>query len=351
MMNLKRSREETSLRTETTAVKTYVQRVLKEGNQSAAHNFGHLNRVATYASLIAQVMGADSREQNLARMGGYLHDLVRSASEVKDDEALSAEKAEPVLRGMKNLKERDISAVLASIRTASVPKELLASQDKDDMTHFEGERRIRLAVWLADKLEANGAYVIARRSQFVGGERYLKQDGDLRGLRLRLLEEGHPLAKTFDPAMAILCESYIRLGFKNNQELYPGWFLPVVNKLFDEQRTFYYALLSSKGLFEEDIADILVSIKFPGVKKNDIESWERRRPKSREFIKRMTEEQINAAKEIVNFFSSADVAYMDTAGAINKFKSLNSVAEEWHRQMLDYLNGGLVELIEGLQRR
>ena len=313
---------------------------------SVAHNFGHVDRVATGAYLIVKALGGTEREAEAARAGGYLHDLVRSHTQTIDDESLSVEKARPLLSQLVKsgtFTEWEKSAILASIRTVTVPGELLASQDKDRPSYFleDRSRLIRLAVFLADKLEANGAYVIARRSQFVGGERF--NIGDLKDIKQ------HPSVEKFDPEMAILLESYLRLGVKNRQSFYPKWFLPVVEKLFERQREFYYALLSDKGLQEADLARMLIDLKFPDAKVEDIKKYEATRSDSRMQIAAATPEMIKAALEVVKFFSAPENMRIDTAGLIRKFNPTTQKAKEWHEEMLSYLKGGIGSLISELK--
>ena len=312
-----------------------------------------MGRVAAGAYLIVKALGGTEREAEAARAGGYLHDLVRSRTELVDDEALSARKAMPMLSrlvGSGVFTKWEMDAILASIMTATVPKDLLASEEKDDLSYFleDRGRLIRLAVFLADKLEANGAFVIARRSQFVGGERF--NAGDLKDLRQRLQAEGHPLARQFDPELAILLESYLRLGIKNNQGSYPKWFLPVVGGLFRRQREFYYALLSDKKLREEDLARMLVELKFPAANRNSIKEWESRRPDSRAQIAAATAGQIEGALEVVRFFSAPENIDIDTALLIKRFRPKTQKAREWRREMLSYLSRGIKPLISVLKK-
>jgi HD superfamily phosphodiesterase len=308
---------------------------------SAAHNFGHVDRVATGAYLIVKALGGTEREAEAARAGGYLHDLVRSHAETGNDEQLSVEKATPLLSQLVKsgtFTEWEKSAILASIETMTVPNKLLNSEEKNRPSYFleDRTRLVKLAVFLADKLEANGAYVIARRSQFVGGERF--HIGDLKYL-----------AEKFDPEMAILLESYLRLGVKNKQSIYPEWFKPVVNKLFERQREFYYALLSDKGLQESDLARMLIELKFPEADAEKIKEYEKTRSDSRIQIAAVTPEQTKAALEVVKFFSAPENMRIDTAGLIRKFNPTTQKAKEWHEEMLSYLQGGIGSLISELK--
>ncbi len=351
-MDMKTKRGDSDSMRLSDGVKCYVRYSFKRNcDLSAAHNFGHVSRVAINAYLIVKVLGGTEREAELARAGGYLHDFIRSRSEGVDDEAASAEKARPMLLQLVKsgvFTNCEANAILVSIKTESVPKELLVSEEKDNISYFLEDtiRLIRLAVFLGDKLDANGAFVIARRSQFVGGERLCH--GDLKNLKERLETEKHPFAKELDSEMAVLLESYVRLGFKNNQSFYPKWFLPVVNDLFSKQREFYYALLSANGLQESDIANSLIEIRYPGINAGDIKKWETKRPDSTSEVNRVTIEEREAALEVVNFFSSSQNTHMDTAGLIRKFQPKTAIAYEWHMEMLSYLDKGVGPLLSVL---
>ena len=361
-------------------VKDYVRYTLHQPEiakeLSAAHNFGHLDRVATGAYQIVIALGGTEREAETARAGGYLHDLVRSRTELMDDEQASAEKAKPMLSqlvksGVFTREEMDI--ILASIKTKTVnkagdPSDILSSKEKDNKEEFlkDRSRLIRFAVWAADKIEANGAFVMARRSQFVGGERFFA--GDIGKLKQRLQNEGNPLAKEFDSELAILSESILRLGIINNPNLYPQWFRPVVDKLFDQQLEFYYPLLADKKSLlieqgssedlEEDLEKMLIDIKFPAVKAADIQNYEKKRDKagSKARIAAVTPGQIEAAKVIVKYFSAQESINTDTTGLIRRFKPEALTQNEdalmwlnkWHGEMLSYLNEGMGPLLQVL---
>lgn len=324
-------------------VKAYVIKAFKEnGNLSAAHNFNHVNRVATSAYLVVKVLGGTEREAELARIGGYLHDLVRFPGEDRDDEELSAKKAMPMLRELGSLSESEINTVLASIMTQSVPSELLSTEKKESISYFLADRSrlIRFAVFLGDKIDANGSFVIARRSQFVGGERLV--NGDLNNFRKVLESKGI----AFDQEVAVTFESYLRLRVKNNVELYPKWFLPVVDRLFDQQKEFYYALLKHQNLHENDIAKLIVSLKYPGADADEIEAYEAKRPESKMQIDISTEGQIDAALEVVKFFSEPRNIDRDTAELIREFDPKTTVAKIWRGNMLAYLDDGIKPLLE-----
>lgn len=365
------------------SVRDFARSVIAQNpNVSAAHNFNHATRVGEGAyQLVMSVMeaammgatdsteiikiskavlaaGGAKRLAELARAGGYLHDIVRAPTEMvkaetMDDEQASAEKATPMLfkliKSHISLTVPEMNAILASIRTTTVinDPELLASKEKDRMSYlFEDPTRlVRFAVFAADKNDANGAFVIARRSQFVGGERLTKAGGDLNSIKRQLEERGAPFAKQFDSELVVLLESFIRLNVKNNPEVYPRWFRPVVDTLFEQQLEFYYALLAHRNANEDYLAKLLAALEFPGIKPADIEKWEAKRGKeaSNKRVSAVTAEQAASADYIMRFFSAPDTVDTDTATLIRSFNPSTGrpTAEKWRREMLWYLDNGI----------
>jgi hypothetical protein len=244
---------------------------------------------------------------------------------------------------------QEVNAILASIRTTTVINDatLLASKEKNAMSYFfeDTSRLIRFAVFAADKNDANGYFVIARRSQFVGGERLNKPEGDLYAIRQQLEKSGSPFAKQFDSELVVLLESYIRLGVKNNPEVYPNWYRPVVDPLFEQQLGFYYPLIAHRGLHEEDLARLLSELKFPGIKPADIEKWEAKRDKeaSNKRISSVTPKQAVSAYHMMIFFSTPGFVDMDTAALIRSYHPHEDLptTKKWYDGMISYLDNGI----------
>ncbi len=331
------------------AVGHFVRKSFKERKAeiSAAHNFGHVQRVAEYAPQIVLALGGTEKQAEIAKTAAFLHDFYRSPHEDVEDEIYSAEKAEPLLRKMGKFSESEIGKILSAMKTYEVSKSILASEEKHGKV-FSGMDLVRFAVFAADKLEANGPYIMARRSQFVGGERLA--EGDIGEMRRKLNAEGNPLAETLTPGTAVLLESYIRLGKKNNPRLYPNWFRPVVDRLFEHQKAFYYSLLKAHGMYERDVALLLKKLRFPGIKPEEIDEWEEHRPDSDKLVDAKTKTEAQAALEVAKHFSSPNAMKLDTAGAIARFKPKTRIAKKWHAGMLSYLKGGVKHLIDGLGR-
>jgi hypothetical protein len=145
----------------------------------------------------------------------------------------------------------------------------------------------------------------------------------------------------YDPETAVLLESYIRLGVKNNPKLYPKWFRPVVSELFEQQKDFYYALLAHSGLHEGDLAERIKAWNFPGVKPEEIDNWETKRSPSDEIVDAVTPEKAAAAFDVLCFFSDESTLDVDTAELIKRFNPQSEDAARWHNGMLDYLNNGV----------
>lgn len=342
-------------------VKRHFQKLESKGELSGAHSFGHVSRVATYAGEIASALGADERTQELAKVAGYLHDFVRNKAEQTDaafdDEVLAAQQAKPLLEGLgKSQKDtgyqftpEEVSTVTAAIKTHTVPKDILADE-KTRHTTPQGRDLVRLAVWLADKTEANGHYVVARRGQFVAGERY--HDGDLKKWRESLPAE---VAVKVTPAIAFLLETYVRRYVKNDASQYPKWYKPVSSELFGQQRQFVKALYAATGLTEEDVEHMIVQHKYPGVTKEQMEKAVAARPArndaiSTEEILKVSPEHSRAALRMVAHFSSPKHRGMDTAKAILAFKPESPGERDWHQQMKGYLGGNLKPIIKEISK-
>ena len=334
---------------------------------------GTSHRVAVTARKIVLALGGSEVQALLAYDAGHLHDYIRPRSEKDDGELASAEESWKLLTGMGNLVPKvglvndynaaEVDTVVSAIKTHTVPKELLAPDKKNSPDNFTGDKLVRLAVFVADKLEANGSYIIARRAQFVGGERFSR--GDIKDFRQRMLKEsvehiGEPINTERDslilmnPGMAVLLESYIRLGYKNNPGLYPDVFLPVVNTLFEQQRSFYHSLLKAYGITEGELAGILkegIRNGFPGMTVEQVDQWEAKRPRTDELIQDVIKPSAaEAAMQMVGYFSSEQVMDMGTEEAIRAFVPRNDVARTWHREMLDYLDGNIDAVIQKLRK-
>ena len=121
--------------------------------QSPTHGFGHLQRTAKGAEWFAEVFGSSKEEQEIAYLGGLIHDLKRPSSEKVDHTNLSVEE------GKKVLEKFNISA-----ETAKKILELISLHREFNNVPLSSQW-----VFLADKLlEQSGAFLIFRRSYYIG---------------------------------------------------------------------------------------------------------------------------------------------------------------------------------------
>lgn len=297
---------------------------------SPAHNWGHVQRVSAYAPEIVKALGGSEREAEVARTAGYMHDIVRFPTETESHGQAGARKAKEVFSenepGPFGFTKEEAEIILNAISKHESPPPWLKTENRDK-ADLSAADRIQLAVWLADKLEANGYYVLARRAGFVGGER---------------VREGDLAKKGFTPkdaAMAVAAESYIRLHIKNDQNLYPKYFRPVVDEMFDTQREFYYPLLKGLNISEEELAAFVVEKGMAG--KEEVKKVEAKRSDSKKTIQGQSEDAVKSSLEVISHFSSAKWYSADLRDSINTFNPRNEKAKEWKRGMQDYLQGNL----------
>jgi len=130
-----------------------VRRELKKP-EMITHDFNHCKRVGIGAKWFVRVLKGKKEEEELAYLAGLLHDIVRPATEKIDHAILSAEKAKAVLEEL-GLPEKTTQQIVLPILHHRKP--------------VPWKSPLHQSVYLADKiLEQMGAYVIFRRSVFVG---------------------------------------------------------------------------------------------------------------------------------------------------------------------------------------
>lgn len=119
---------------------------------NAAHDAGHLKRVALYASELMDVLSGTEREKELTYVAGLFHDVIRYPTDGHDQR--SAEETKRILPEY-GFKSEDINAIYDAIKS-------------HNKLPVWGENKLADAIVLADKLfEANGAYICFRRAMFM----------------------------------------------------------------------------------------------------------------------------------------------------------------------------------------
>ena len=150
----------------------------KEGQLSSAHNFGHVSRVAFYATEYVKAMGGGRKKQAATKIAGFAHDRLRDSEDSLAQAARGIEAHE--IRGAKYMLPLFEKRYKRSI--AKKINEAMAKHGELPELNEVGKNVVRDAVVFADKFfEANGAYIAFRRPMFLG---------ERKDIRKRLAEKG-----------------------------------------------------------------------------------------------------------------------------------------------------------------
>src|SRR3989344_1731079 len=230
---------------------------LSNGVVSEAHNAQHLRNVALLTQVIGNYFDFLPEEQKLAYVTGWFHDAVRKPTEDPSvsDEMVSAHAA---VNFLQNAHKRNLTTVTRDQCTAvswaienhgQIPNWLM-----NEKTRNHSPRNLRDKLWLAlfvaDKIEANGARVIARRSSFVAGDRLHNSKGDWQTFGFQPYR---------DELVVVAVESILRLSLINPEEIYPDRLKPLVSPLYTLQRQFVTGVLAASGHTLETISNLLLT--------------------------------------------------------------------------------------------
>lgn len=338
---------------------------LREANGqevSEAHSFTHLENVAGLTQVVGSLYNFSPREMDLALYPGYTHDLIRSNSEDHDDlndELATANGVVELLveereAGNVDLDDDEIYAIHFAIENHSnFPAMFADPTTRNEMPETLADK-LHVAVFVADKLEANGSRVIARRSGFVAGDR-LQPGGDWQGFGFR------PKSNDYegDELLVVALESMIRMGFKNPKDIYPDRLRPLVDPLYGIQEEFFLGVCKASGFTLEGLAEKLVNTRnengrsvlaASGVKNAPADAAEvaeifkRRSGLITESIVLVDDDLARSAKEAVDYFSRR---YRDDLDAISlSWDPQGGAAKKWHDGMVGYGNGSWVKDIK-----
>ncbi len=313
---------------------------------SEAHSETHLGNVAAIAVDIAFLYNFSARELFLAAAAGKMHDMIRLATEdpvTKGDEA-SANAARTLLR--KENRKGYIETTLAEQEAiwyaialhGEYPHWLVDPKIRNNPPDTL-EDKLHFALFVADKIEANGPRVIARRSSFVGGERLRKDEGDLRDFGFE---------PERDKAKAVALESAIRLTFVNPEGIYPDKLEPIVRPLYAVQREFVFGLSKALSLSTKDVAQELMERK-NSTGKNMLEARNVALPEdidalqtlietvggiTNSSIDQTTSDVALSALFTVNYFSGRYADNLDMA--IDEWQPQTPTATRWRQGMIEY---------------
>lgn len=235
----------------------YIQSYRDPNKTYTGHDIPHLRSVAGLTELAGLTAGFSLRDIELSRVAGWFHDFERSMNETneKSDERLSADAmlqfaAELDQGNLLHVSSDEFEAMEYAILKNGRPPAFFA--DRPAPIQWTLPERLLAGLFVADKLEQNGVWVIARRSQFVGGARLRDEDADL---------PKYGLKPFVDAVNAVLLESAARIAFINPEGIYPLVFQPLTSRMYLPQRDFIYGLLRAEGMTMEGYAEMILDTK------------------------------------------------------------------------------------------
>ncbi len=323
-------------------VHTWFAKREKTGGLSKVHDWSHVYAVARHAKIVAEELALKEGQEAevakqaglLAEAAGYLHDVMRKATEREPHGILGkkfierAYAAPPFPTSIKKrffteftLNEIKIIADAVELHESSWKEFGEKSSDIPTLMHI-----VTQAVRVGDKVfEASGYRVLERRSFFVGKERMQK---DLKPL------EGVYGEKA--PLYAVAMESAIRLRAINAIKDMPLWVQPIAKPLHAVQEEFYYSLLKHLGLNEEELFEEMKRVKFPKFDKYEKQIRENAaEADSNESIRGISADAADSAAELVYHFVNSK----NPDEAILSFKPKGEKAAKWLEQIKAYREG------------
>lgn len=311
---------------------------------SEAHSPSHLRNVAELTQKVGSFYDFTEREKELAYAAGWFHDTVRSSTEdptVGDEEA-SAREARRILEGVGLITEQEGMAIAYAIEKQGRYPEWLKDPETREKLPETLEERLHLALFVADKMDANGVRVIARRSQFVAGDRLRDEGGDWRKFGFQ---------PDKDEALVVAIESILRLTFINPEGIYPLRLKAVVGPLYQVQREFVRGVFRGLELKVEDIARLLLETK-TGEEKNILQARKIPAPENvseladliisksgidDQAITSTPEDWANSALETIEYFSRR--YREDLSQLIFDWKPRGEKSQQWQNGMKEYEEG------------
>lgn len=312
---------------------------------SESHSVSHLRNVAKLTQKVGSVYGFTDRENELAYAAGWFHDAVRSPTEdpaVGDEEASARESYRILKKAELFITNGERLAIVYAIERQGRYPEWWSDQENRETVPEGLEKRLHLALFVADKMEANGVRVIARRSQFVAGDRLRSEKGDWRNFGFQ---------PDKDESLVVAIESLLRLAFINPEGIYPLRLKPVIGPLYTVQREFVLGVFRGLNLKVGDIARLLLETK-TGEGKNILQVRKISAPENvselaglitsksgvtDDGIASVSDDLASSALETVEYFSGR---YQGGLGQlIFEWEPGGQKAREWKKAMKDYEEG------------
>lgn len=335
-----------------TALQLLEEKLSQQAVLSGAHSKSHLTITANLTQLVGKIYQFNERELFLSFFAACFHDIVRSPSQDVElnDEKLSAQVALNLLEQFHPLGEEK-EAVIFTIENHGHNPTWMENPNTRENLPQDLKEKLHFALYVADKMEQNGVRVIARRSAFVAGERLHKQNGDLQDFGF------HPNKDEF---LVVALETALRLTFINPESIYPKKLEPILKPLYQTQRDFMFGIMKCLNLTVERLAQIILETRRPDGK-NLKEVRRIKEVKDSKDLAGMIEKQgqitdseiqsasldlVEASAEAIKYFASLYEQAIDQL--MLKWKPENSVAKEWQRQMVEYLDGTWLNQVEKL---
>lgn len=319
-----------------------------------AHSITHLKNVAALTTLVGTIYGYSDRALLTSYIGGSLHDLIREPSEDPEvgDELASAQAAIKLLEQEHERKTLTTTAaereavVYAIANHGKLPQWLNSPSFKERVPNSINEQT-RFALFVADKVEQNGARVIARRSSFVAGDR-LQKEGDWQSFGFTPHNPQYP----GDELTVVTIESILRLAFINPEGIYPKKLSPLVHPLYEVQRAFVVGVCQAAGQDIDSLARLLLERRRESDGKSILQTRKIETPLDTQSLaiqlsKRsgITNEAtsaagtdlVSSARETVYYFASHYKQNLESV--IDQWQPQGDAARLWRQAMLDYQSG------------
>lgn len=334
------------------ALQLLEEKLSQQEELSGAHSKSHLTITANLTQPIGKIYQFSERELFLSYFASLFHDIIRSPLEdsQKQDEKLSAEIAVKLLQQF-NPQDDEKEAIAYAIENHGTNPVWMEDPAKRENPTQNLKEKLHFALYVADKIEQNGVRVIARRSAFVAGERLKKADGDLKVFGFK---------PDKDELLVVAIESTLRLTLINPENIYPQKLRPILVPLFKVQRIFTCAILKSLSLGIEDIAGIILDTRradgknlievrrIKGIKDNqDLTDMIAKMGQITDLeIQSVSTDLVKSSGEAVEYFGS--YFEQDIDQLMLNWKPQNKIAQDWQRQMVEYLNGTWLNSINNL---
>lgn len=318
--------------------------------------FPHLNNVSQLAPVFAQKLGYSEQDQFLSFIPGATHDLTRFKGEDSSasDEAIAAAETRKLLRhsrrnGIVEINLSQMADIQSAILRHSKAPDWLFDPTKRNVKPPKRADRLYLALFEADHVEANGPYLVARRSQFVGGTRM--QPGETPADHGDLYKKGY---RPGDELKVVAMEGIIRQTLRNPKTMQPDALKPVLDPLYAVQEAYFTGNVKALGVTLESLAEEIYDQNMAKGNRNITNAPQN----PDELVKRFSETTgitnqtidqapaslADASMEAIEFFSSQpDTNLLDL---IRTWRPKTDQGAQWHDQMLDYIEGHWVKRLQ-----